>query len=455
MNAPAHGHTLDFIQSMLTENSGKASGSFKGLEVKSAFQPVFSLPHKRAIGFDASLRGTDPQGKSVGAQTLFGQVDDYSETSLLDLLCTTIHVHNFFAGSKSGGLLFVNLRPEVFLDSDHTTEFLVALFGSFGIPEGRLVIDIPGAVLNDKRLSASLEQYRQLGCLISIDDFGVDNSDLDTIWDTAPTVVKMGRSVIADAATDERARSALTHVVSLMHEMGTLVLMESVETEMEAQIAIDADADFACGFFFGDSFENLADYVEPTLTLENIWKTFKTEPVSLSLSGTGSRALLSEESLHSAKIRELRNASPDEINRYREERRPYIGAIQHVASLVKSGDSLESGCGKFFALPDSIRCYMLDADGKHMGANIISRRASAAQSVDFNSLAAPSEPDWSRREFFRRALNEPEIVQVTRRYPSLGGHTHCVTFSVGTSVQGKPVVVCGDVDWSSHTRVGQ
>ena len=184
MNAPAQRYTLEFIQSMLTEKSGRVSGSYKDLKLNTAFQPIFSLPHKRAIGFDASLRGTDSQGKPVSAETLFSRLEDYAETSLLDLLCITIHVHNFAAGWKSPGLLFVNLHPDVFLASDLTSEFLAKLCSHFQVPGSRLVIDIPGAVLRDERLSARLDQYRQLGCLISIDDFGVDNSDLDTIWDT-------------------------------------------------------------------------------------------------------------------------------------------------------------------------------------------------------------------------------------------------------------------------------
>jgi len=42
---------------------------------------------------------------------------------------------------------------------------------------------------------------------------------------------------------------------------------------------------------------------------------------------------------------------------------------------------------------------------------------------------------------------------VTRQYCSLGGHNRCVTFSVATTVQHSPVVVCGDVDWTAHARV--
>lgn len=452
MDAPTYGYTLGFIQSMLAEKSGRASGWFKELELRTVFQPIFSLPHKRAIGFDASLRSIDSQGKPVSAESLFGPVENYSETSLLDLLSITIHVHNFFAGQPSRGLLFVNLHPEVFLDSDRTVDFLAALVRHYRVPEGRLVIDIPGSVLQDERLSAPLDRYRQLGCLISVDDFGLDNSNLDTVWHTAPAVVKMGRSVIADATGDRRARQALPRAVSLLHEMGTLVVMEGVETEMEALIAIDADADFATGFYFAAPYEDLGGYSEPSAVLDGLWNTYKKRAPNRTKE-TSARASLEDEPLHSLEIRKLRSTSPAEISRYREERRPFISAIQRIASLAKSGDNFDTACSEFLALPGSICCYMLDADGKQIGTDVTSRHPPAAQGVNFNALAAPADADWSRRDFFGRARNEPEVAQVTRQYCSLGGHTRCVTFSVATTVHGKPVVVCGDVDWTAHARV--
>lgn len=451
MNVPMHGYTLGFIQSMLAEKSGRVSGWFKDLELRTAFQPIFSLPHKSAIGFDASLRGSDPQGRPVPADTLFGPVENYSETLLLDLLSTTIHVHNFFA-TRARGLLFINLHPEVFLDSGRTAQFLAALLGHYSVPSGRLVIDIPGSVLKDERLSAPLDQYRKLGCLIAIDDFGVDNSNLDTVWHSTPAVVKMGRSVIAEAGTEKRAGDALPRAVSLLHEMGALVVMEGVETEVEALTAIDADADFATGYYFGASYDDPGEYADPVGRLDALWSEYKRR-APVRARQTAPRASLEDDSLRSSEIGKMRSASPAEISRYREERRPFIAAIQHLTSLVKSGDYFDTACSEFLSLPGSIRCYMLDADGRQIDADVTARHPPAAEGVDFNTLASGANADWSRRDYYRRARNEPEVVQVTRQYCSLDGHNRCVTFSIATTVKSKPVVICGDVDWTAHARV--
>lgn len=128
------------------------------------------------------------------------------------------------------------------------------------------------------------------------------------------------------------------------------------------------------------------------------------ERVAASPDNTPDRALLEDESLHSSKARNLHSASPAEISRYREQRRPFITAIQNVASVVKSGDHFDTARSEFLALPSSIRCYMLDAHGKQIGTDMISRHPPAAQGVDFSALATHADADWSRREFFRRAV---------------------------------------------------
>ncbi|HVY07137.1 MAG TPA: EAL domain-containing protein [Burkholderiales bacterium] len=454
MDATLRGYTLDFIQSMLTEESGGISGWFEDLELKSAFQPAFSLPQKHIVGFEASLRAVDANGKPVSPETLFGPVQNYAEAAMLDMLSTTLHVHNFFSRRPSHGILFVNLHPEVLLDSDNSARFLDALFSHYEVTPRKVMIDIPGAVLKDARLGAAIARYRELGCLISVDDFGVENSDLDSIWHAAPSVVKMGRSVITTAMHDPRARQMLPRAVSLLHEMGSLVLMEGLESEGQTMLAIDADADFASGFFFGPHIESTSQFSSPNELLNGLWNTYKSQPSFSKAIEQGTRASLENEMLHSSLERNRQKATPADIARYRDQRRPYIAAIQEIAEKIVNGAVIETSGGSFLDLHGAIRCFVLDAGGKLVSTDVYSKSLPPRQSADFYSLSAHHEGEWSRRDFFRRAIKEPEVVQVTRQQSSLTGYRNCVTFSLATRTSlGKPVVVCGDVDWSMHAAL--
>ena len=453
MNIPAPAYTLGFVRSMLTEQSGRASGWFKDMEIKTVFQPAFSLPHKRAVGFEASLRGEDEDGSSIAPEAMLGPADNFSETCLLDLLGTTINVHNFAASRSGRNLLFLNLHPEVFLDYAHSGPFLAALFEHYRIPRHRVVLDIPAYLLKLERLDAAIEAYRALGCLISIDDLGVENADLDSVVRTAPDIVKIDHAVVASAVANESVRKTLLHAVSLLHEMGTLVLLEGVESKAEALMAIEADADFANGFYFGPLYEDMDEFDEPGGVLDNLWNSYKEKRGPGHAREAMSRASLDEETLHSSHIKKLRSTSPAEVHRYRDERRPFIAAIQQAGALMEAGTGFEAACADFLKLDGTIRCFLLGGDGGQIGPDVSGALSPTPQGMNFSGLIEHVDGDWSRRDYFRRAMQEPELVQVTRRYRSLGGYALCVTFSIAVKVNGQPVVICGDVDWSMHANM--
>ena len=454
MNAPLRGYTLDFIQSMLTEASGRTSGWFEDLELRSAFQPAFSLPQKHAVAFEASLRAVDPGGNPVSPETLFGPVQNYAETAMLDMLAITLHVQNFFSRRPSHGVLFVNLHPEVLLDHGNSAEFLASLFSHYEVAPAKVMIDIPGSALEHPGLDDAIASYRKLGCLISVDDFGVDNADIDSIAHASPAIVKMGRSVITEAMKEGSTRQSLPRAVSLLHEMGTLVLMEGLESEEQALLAIDADADFASGFLFGPHVSSTAEFMQPRELLNRLWDSYRAQRGPARLGDQATRGAVESDKLHSSKAKELLKPSVADIARYREQRRPYLTAVQNIAAKVNAGAAFEASCDAFLALEGAIRCFLLDGSGKLTGPDVFSAHPPARQSADFYALSPHHESDWSRRDFFRRAVKEPEVVQATRQYCSLTGYLHCVTFSMATKdTRGKPVVICGDVDWSTHSAV--
>ncbi len=453
MNAQLPGYTLSFVQSMLSVQAGTASGWFKSIQISTIFQPAFSLPYKKAVGFEANLRGASEDGSVVGPRTMFGPVENFAETCLLDLLGTTVHVHNFAASHGSHGLLFLNLHPEVFLEYGHTAPFLASLFEHYGIAGRRVVLDIPASALDLEGLAAAIDAYRSLQCLISIDDVGVEPADLDNVMRTRPDIVKMDHAVAVRAGSDDSMRDTLTHAISLLHEMGALVMLEGLESEAEALLAIETDADFATGFYFGPLLDDLGAFNEPKRLLENLWNLYKKKRRPAQQLAAQSRSSLDESSLYfSSHVKKLRAASSAEINRYRDERRPFVGAIRQAGASMQAGDSLRVSAQEFLKLDGAIRCYLLGSDGAQVGLETASALAPPARGANYLEQLHGAVGDWSRRDFFRRAMTDPGVVQVSRQYSSLNGYRQCVTFSIAIHANNQPMVVCGDVDWSMHAR---
>lgn len=447
-------YSLDFIKSMITDEVGKVTGWYKNLVLATLYQPVFSLPHRRPIGVDVILRATDSAGNQTSSGELFADLTNFSETSLLDRLSIAVHLQNFFSTGRSQDWVFVNVQPGVFLEADPQDTFFAELLGNCNAQTNKVVLEVPGSALADReRAHDAVQFYRNLGCLIAIDNFGSENSNLDALWRVQPTFVKVDRSLLDRAKSDPAVKRMMPRVVSVLHQMGSFVVMDTIENLNEAMIAIESDVDFVSGYYFAQPGENAANMGESEKKLDLLWSKFRQQGAQTAAVETTERVPLLDGILYSSFIDRLRKVSAPEINKYREERRPFLLALQHAVSRLDQGVAFERACAEFLGLEGAIRCFMLNDEGKQIGMDAYSPHLPDTRQTDFVMPLESADSDWSRKDYFRRAAKEPGVVQVTRPYRSFTGYGFCVTVSVATKSSGKLRVICGDIDWSRHAHI--
>ncbi|HWA12355.1 MAG TPA: EAL domain-containing protein [Burkholderiales bacterium] len=420
---PLAGAGLGAIQDRIRVENGQAAAQYAGLRLTSHFQPIFSVAHSRVVGHEALMRADDPEGRPVPPLEVFGRSGDFSSTLLLDRLSRAVHLRNFQAQDRTGGWLFLNVNAEVFLQSMDHDDFFGELLQATGFPPHRVVTEVlEQGVLDEVRLAEAVQYFRSKGFLIALDDFGAGHSNFDRIWSLQPDIVKLDRSMIARAGANLRIRRMMPVMVSLLHEAGSLVLMEGVETESEALIAMDADADFVQGYYFARPGARLQEGDANRELFDRLWLDFK-------------------------------EVTLPEVSGQKQEIGPYRNAIGYAASLLESGIPLAQAAGGFLQLPGAERCFLLDGEGRQIGQNIINDRHPPAVDPRYAPLVNADGANWSRRYYFRRALDHPGKVQVTRPYLSLTGANQCITVSIGTHLNGEMLVLCGDVNWRDRGAV--
>ena len=422
LETPASRTTLQSIRDLLHFDGSRTVGQFAGLTIRSHFQPIFSVAHSRAVGFEGLMRPIDSNGHPVAPLDAFKLGRDFSHVLTLDRLASGMHVQNFqHLGAE--GWLFLNMNTEVFLASVHEGNFMTELLEVTGFSPNRVVIEIlEQGVLNELQLGEAVQFYRKQGYLIALDDFGAGHSNFDRVWNLQPEIVKLDRSMITQAGNNLRIRRMMPVMVSLLHEAGSLVLMEGIETEGEALMAMDADADFVQGYYFALPADALPGEEKSRALFDRLWIDF-------------------------------REVTLPEVAFHRREVSPYINAIGYAASLIESGIPLTHAANGFLELPGTERCYLLDSEGRQIGENMINPRQVTAADQRYSPVADAQGANWSRRFYFRRALEHPGKVQVTRPYLSIAGANQCVTVSIGSLVNGEMRVLCGDVNWRDRGPV--
>ena len=96
-----------------------------------------------------------------------------------------------------------------------------------------------------------LSELRSRGDVrLVVDDLGAGYSNLKTIADLEPNVVKLDRDLVAGIDRNERQRRLVAGVVGLCGDLDALVVAEGIETPDEFQAVCDAGAHFGQGFLF-------------------------------------------------------------------------------------------------------------------------------------------------------------------------------------------------------------
>jgi EAL domain-containing protein (putative c-di-GMP-specific phosphodiesterase class I) len=407
---------LDAVKSCVRITSGVSTATFKDLHLTSAFQPVFGLAHGRALGFEGLLRATDSHGTSVPPTTVFKMAQTAEELTLLDTLCRVIHARNF-ARMSTDHWLFLNISPAVMtVHTGESHQLLSSIISESGLPHKRVVVEVLEAALH-RDISASIDFYRDLGCLIAVDDFGAGHSNLDRVWRMKPDIVKLDRLLLSHTTEDRTSRMFLSRMVQTMHEAGSLVLLEGVETEAEAVVAMDSDVDLTQGFYFA----------RPAPTLEvpaDAEQKFK----------------LLYQQFHRVAVLESKD--------YRAEVAPYSQELKRAGTQMEAGAPFYTAVQQFLELPHAERCYLLDNLGRQIGDSLLSHTSQSKLDPRFEPVTRAEGSYWGHRAYFRRAINRIGQVERTRPYLSVPTAKKCVTVSIAIKCNETIYVLCGDITWS-------
>ncbi|HYS56743.1 MAG TPA: EAL domain-containing protein, partial [Burkholderiales bacterium] len=260
--------------------------------------------------------------------------------------------------------------------------------------------------------------YRTIGCLIVIDDFGAGFSNFDRIWRLKPDIVKIDREMTRRVTAEPLARRMFAGIISVLHESGALVCVEGIETESEALCATDADADLMQGNYFASPAAQLQPEHACDDLFVRLFRNFR---------------------LETAEFYDLRRVRLE----------PYIAALADAVLALSAGADRTSAVRALLDLDCTERCYLVAGDGSQIGASAETERSVAARDRRLTPIRPVTGTNWQTKPFFRRAIEAPGKVQITRPYLSATGPRLCVTLSYALSLNGSYHVLCADLDFAA------
>lgn len=209
--------------------------------------------HGRAIGAEALLRWTRPDGERV-SPGLFVSIAE--ERGLIVALgnwvlhsaCTRLA--DWSTRPLTRGLsLSVNVSARQFAQHDFV-ERLRGTLDETGADPGRLKLEITETViLGDlDEIADALKRLRTLGIRISLDDFGIGYSSLSYLARLPLDQLKIDRSFISRLHEDTNNATIAQTIIGMGRELGLEVIAEGVETAAQHQLLMAYGCDAFQGY---------------------------------------------------------------------------------------------------------------------------------------------------------------------------------------------------------------
>lgn len=393
-----------------------------GIRLHSVFQPIYSIPHAAAVGHEALLRGTSEEQQLLKPSDLFPRLTAHYSAQEVSELCTQLHLESFLQQERSGWL-FLNVTPHTLSSRDEVYRRFGDWLCERGLPPHRVVIEIIETRTSDEQqLAHAVSGFRDLGCLVAIDDFGAGESNFERVWRLRPDIVKLDRAMLAEAAQNPLVRHILPGIVSLLHEAGSWVVLEGIETESQALLAIESNVDFVQGYYFSHP-------------------------------GSEAPAPETTQAFFQDLRRRLAQALEDRSEQDRHFFQSYIGGFEACISALEESIPLHEACALFLTLAGVQRVYLLDQDGVQISKNLEAHDGQLIADPRYDPCSNSQGAHWGQREYFLSALAAPLRTQISSPYLSIRDARTCITLSHAfDSPQGRQVL-CADLDYASSRNL--
>jgi len=145
----------------------------------------------------------------------------------------------------------INVSPQQLFDDEFTT-VLAQLMKRYSIPRGAINIEVTESFFEGDftRSLKVVQEIKEAGCLISMDDFGTEYSTLSKLHTINFDEIKLDKSFVDNIMTSAISLSITKMLVEISEKNGYELVAEGVETEEQLRLLTDYGCNLFQGYYF-------------------------------------------------------------------------------------------------------------------------------------------------------------------------------------------------------------
>ncbi|RZV39191.1 MAG: EAL domain-containing protein [Chromatiales bacterium] len=220
-------------------------------------QPIASVKDGDApYCFEVLLRMSDANGERVPTKALFSAAERYRMMPQIDRWVVSSAIARLLelqacAGGQDASFS-INLSGQS-LGDDEFLSFIEEELEHSGVAASCVTFEITesAAVSNLKKAQEFINRLRELGCRISLDDFGTGLSSFAYLKDFSVDTLKIDGGFIRDIVDNRISESMVVAITQVAKVMGLQTVAEFVETDEARERVTALGVDFAQGHAIG------------------------------------------------------------------------------------------------------------------------------------------------------------------------------------------------------------
>jgi EAL domain-containing protein (putative c-di-GMP-specific phosphodiesterase class I) len=215
-----------------------------------AFQPIVATKNGKIFAVEAFLRDTDKLGFPT-ILDFFNQAFQKNELYNTDLLLRSKALYKFIDIEIDDIMMFYNVDNRILFDKSYTKGNTTKILERLQLKKKSICFEISEkrAYLLPSELAKVIDNYKNEGFKIALDDFGDGISCFDLLHKSNPNFLKINDFFIKSIGNDRKKQSILKSIVNLAHELDIKVIVKGVETQEELKYCKMYDIDFVQGHF--------------------------------------------------------------------------------------------------------------------------------------------------------------------------------------------------------------
>ena len=250
-----HKHHNHFSQEFIK------SEEFKGLiqkqKITTVFQPILSLKENETLEFEI-LNRPEPTPFFPTTDKFYDYVGQSETVFMVKAFLKDLSLERYSEQVKhtqkhDEKLVFINIQPQVLADSAYRSGKTLELLSKYNLSPSQIVLELTEkeAVIDYSRFEKIIDNYRQQGFRVAVDDAGTGYNSLKTLVYLKPEFIKIDKSLIRNIHNNP----AQQHLVELLLEFAiqskTDVIAEGIETLSELMFLQELGVSYGQGYALG------------------------------------------------------------------------------------------------------------------------------------------------------------------------------------------------------------